>query len=441
MAQGIAPRRWEESVSSPRTFPGGLFVARAAWVLVALLAVVITAASAPADFERYNTLCGDNAEICLERSQLTQEGLREFERVGLSLGLYAALGIGVSVLSKLVWFAVGALVFLLRSRDRMALLVSCFLISFGTATLTSESVDVLVTTHPAWWILGRGLQVLGEVLAVLFFFTFPDGRFVPRWTPLLAAVFLIFQIPSDLFPQLYGRRGEMLNTLQTLVFMGCVLGMIGSQVYRYRNVSTYEQRRQTKWVVFGTTLAISLLIATMAPLFYFVLRVAETSSFVVLVIGDVIPFIMLLIPLSIGIAMLRSGLFDIDLVINRALVYGTLTVSLVIVYFGAVVGAQRLLSPLVGESNQLAVVVSTLVIAALFQPLRRRIQTFIDRRFYRNKYDASKLLAHFSSRLRDETDLDRLGAELLSVVGKTMQPAHVSLWLRPDNSSANEQAD
>jgi hypothetical protein len=128
-------------------------------------------------------------------------------------------------------------------------------------------------------------------------------------------------------------------------------------------------------------------------------------------------------------------------VINRALVYGTLTVSLVVVYLGAVVGAQRLLSPLVGVSNQLAVVGSTLVIAALFQPLRRRIQAFIDRRFYRNKYDASRMLERFSSKLRDETNLDRLGEELISVVGETMQPAHVSLWLRPDSTRKGAQPD
>ena len=333
---------------APGTFkdPGGrrLFVVQAAWVLVALLALSITAASAPADFERYSTLCAAAPESCLERSQLTPEELQELERVGVSLGLYAALGVGVSTLSKLVWLAVGGLVFLLRSRDWMALLVSCFLIVFGTATLTSESVDVLVSAHPAWWVPAHGLQVLGEVLAVLFFLTFPDGRFVPRWTPLLAAVFLIFQIPADLFPELYRYVPPVLDTLQALVFVACVLGMIGSQVYRYRRVSTFEQRRQTKWVVFGTTLAISLLVATLAPLFFIVLRVAESSSFVVLLIGEVIPFVMLLIPLSVGIAMLRSGLFDIDLVINRTLVYGTLTVSLVVVYLGAVVGVQRLLS-------------------------------------------------------------------------------------------------
>jgi hypothetical protein len=112
-------------------------------------------------------------------------------------------------------------------------------------------------------------------------------------------------------------------------------------------------------------------------------------------------------------------------------VYGALTVSLALVYFGSVVGLQRLLSPVVGDSNQLAVVASTLLIAALFGPLRRRMQTFIDRRFYRRKYDAVKTLESFSARLRDETDLDRLGGDLVGVVRETVQPEHASLWLRP----------
>jgi hypothetical protein len=425
VAAGAGPRRREANLRH------WLLVARIAWISVALVALAITAASTPLLFEQYGTLCFRAPASCLERSQLTLEGLRELEQVGISLGIYAGLSVGVGVLSKLVWVAVGALVFLLRSGDRMALLVAFFLVSFGTATFATESVDALVSARSAWWLPARGLQVLGEVFTVLFFLTFPDGRFVPRWTPLLGVAFLAFQIPSDLFPDIYS-GSPTLETAQSLTFMCFVLGMIGSQVYRYRSGSTPSQRRRTKWVVFGTTLALSLLLAVAAPLFLFALGVAQASPFVLLLVGNVLPLIMVLIPLSVGVAMLRSGLFDIDLVINRALVYGPLTATLVFAYLGGVVSLQYAFRALTGQESQLAVVVSTLVIAALFNPLRRRIQAFIDRRFYRRKYDARKTLEIFSARLRDETDLDALKYELIGVVRETMQPAHVSLWLRPD---------
>jgi hypothetical protein len=149
----------------------------------------------------------------------------------------------------------------------------------------------------------------------------------------------------------------------------------------------------------------------------------------------------LLIPLSIGVAMLRSRLFDIDVVINRTLVYGSLTVMLALLYFGGVATTQAILRTLTGQEQQpqLAVVVSTLVIAALFSPLRRRLQELVDRRFYRRKYDATKTLEAFSTKLRNETDLAALTEELVSVVSQTMQPEHVSLWLRPDTASRNRQ--
>jgi hypothetical protein len=149
------------------------------------------------------------------------------------------------------------------------------------------------------------------------------------------------------------------------------------------------------------------------------------------------------IPIAIGIAILRYRLYDIDLLINRTLVYGALTLMLALVYFGGVTATQVVFRALTGqeEQPQLTIVVSTLVIAALFTPLRRRIQSFIDRRFYRNKYDARKTLEAFSAKLRNDADLEALSDDLVGIVRETMQPAHVSLWLRPETTSKGEQAD
>jgi hypothetical protein len=151
----------------------------------------------------------------------------------------------------------------------------------------------------------------------------------------------------------------------------------------------------------------------------------------------------LAIPTAIGIAVLRYRLYDIDVVINRTLVYGSLTVLLAGVYVGGVAATQTILRALAGQEQQpqLAIVASTLVIAALFNPLRRRIQAFIDRRFYRRKYDAAKIIEVFSAKLRDETDLDELTSEVAGVVRETIQPLHVALWLRPDAGPKGEQPD
>jgi hypothetical protein len=146
-------------------------------------------------------------------------------------------------------------------------------------------------------------------------------------------------------------------------------------------------------------------------------------------------------PISIGIAMVHSRLYDIDFIINRTLVYGALTVVLIAVYFDGIVVLQRTFVALTGQQSTLAVVASTLLIAALFNPLRRRIQSFIDRRFYRRKYDARKTLEAFSAKLRNQTDLDALSDDLVGVVRETMQPAHVSLWLRPDTAPSGEEID
>jgi hypothetical protein len=195
------------------------------------------------------------------------------------------------------------------------------------------------------------------------------------------------------------------------------------------------ERQQLKWFAYATVVLVagSVLAFTVSE---------ATSAQWLGEIGFVLTMVGLAgLPMAIGIAVLRYRLYEIDLLINRTLVYSALTGILALIYFGGIVLLQRIFVLLTGETSTLAVVASTLLIAALFNPLRRRIQGFIDRRFYRSKYDARKTLEAFSSKLRHETDLDALSDDLVGVVRETMQPAHVSLWLRPDRAPQREQAD
>jgi hypothetical protein len=208
------------------------------------------------------------------------------------------------------------------------------------------------------------------------------------------------------------------------------LGAVISVLVRFRRARG-DERQQIKW--FASAAALTLV-------WYLVFGQSTRGlpgAIVALSGLLVIPSI----PIATGIAILRYRLYDIDIIINRTLVYGSLTATLVALYFGGIVVLQRVFVLLTGQQSTLAVVASTLLIAALFTPLRRRIQAFIDRRFYRRKYDARKTLEAFSAKLREETDLGALNSELVGVVRETMQPAHVSVWLRPDTVPKGEQAD
>ena len=227
-----------------------------------------------------------------------------------------------------------------------------------------------------------------------------------------------------------------LKLLFTLVIYGSI---IYSQIYRYRRVSTPVQRQQTKWIILGVATAIVVAIGIIA-IFHFIPTNVTFNLSGLIVTNIIWPAAFLLIPLSIGFSILRYRLYDIDVLINRTLVYGSLTALLALLYVGLIVALQSLFQGMFHQNNAVAIVVSTLVIAALFQPLRHRLQRFIDRRFYRSKYDAAKTLEAFSATLRNEVDLSQLREHLLNVVQETMQPAHVSLWLRPPEHDGTHQA-
>ena len=206
---------------------------------------------------------------------------------------------------------------------------------------------------------------------------------------------------------------------------------------RFRR-SRGEEREQIKWIAFAASLmAILFLVGFGGSL----LAQGAAEPLWLKVLSDAVSLSYVGVPVAVGFAVLRYRLYDIDVIINRTLVYGALTAMLALVYFGGVATTQTIFRALTGQEQQpqLAIVASTLIIAALFNPLRRRIQAFIDRRFYRRKYDAAKTLAAFSAKLRDETDLDTLRDDLVGVVMETVQPAHVSLWLRPDTALKKDE--
>ena len=341
---------------------------------------------------------------------------------------------------------------------------------FGLAAtlLTSNYVELSLAQPPgrlpatvwvvwvAQWVWVPGF---GPALTLLFLL-FPNGRLPSRrwrpvgWLAVAAMVTLgcgVAFMPGPLpdYPQIRNPvgltllegsflAGEVGSLLAYLSLVASIVLSASSMVVRFRQ-AVGEERQQIKWFAFA---------AGFAALGWVVNSLAyandEGTESLLLVVAQLLLLLSLLgIPLAVGIAILKYRLYDIDLIINRTLVYGSLTATLLAVYFGGVATIQAVFRFLTGQEQQpqLAVVVSTLAIAALFNPVRRRIQSFIDRRFYRSKYDARKTLEAFSVKLRDETDLEALSDDLEGVVRETMQPAHVSLWLRPETSSKVEKAD
>jgi hypothetical protein len=301
---------------------------------------------------------------------------------------------------------------------------------FGRGDLLGET---------AAWFASWSWTLLVYLPTSFLLLLFPDGRLPsPRWRPVawcavlgligFLAGYTLNPGPLEDFPQITNPYGVDSPILEALAVAGAILASASmvacaiSLIVRMRRAGR-AQRQQIKWLAYGGALAVGAVF------------VGGVISVWIGEVGYALTSIGLLgVPIFTGVAITRYRLYEIDIVINRTLVYGALTAALVAVYFGGVATLQALLRAFTGQEQQpqLAIVVSTLAIAALFDPLRGRIQAFIDRRFYRSKYDAQKTLEAFSVKLRDETDLEALSDELAGVVRETMQPAHVSIWLRPD---------
>jgi len=396
-----------------------LFLARALWLACALVELTLFG------INLLQPLFGRQTLICPFTFTCPYDAttLHALQQAQISLAAYNTIVAGLGLLFALTFVGFSVLLFWRVFDQPVALLASFSFLLLGSTGLGGDFSSMPLA-----------LQVFVQIQTDFLFFclgfflvTFPDGRFVPRWSWLIGCTLLVqsifFQIPGP-FNIL---SWPVPLFLTELVIAWC--SPVALQIYRYRRVSTPAQRQQTKLVIYGLTCFMLISFAIFAGLL--VPTTGAAGALYYLASGALPTLAFLLIPLSITMAILRSRLWDIDVLINRTLVYGLLTATLLVVYLVLVFSGQALLSSLLRQNNGVVLVGSTLIVAALFQPLRQRIQQIIDRRFYRRKYDAQKTLAAFSTVLRGEVDLDQMREQLLAVVEETMQPASLSLWIRP----------
>ncbi len=408
--------------------PPWVHLARAAWILISVASAALFIIGMANTVSAPLPSCVAPDAACAPATIS-----REDDQVARQMGLpiqFSAVALAFAIVGRLSLVVVGIIIFWRRSDDWVAMMLSGSLMTalieggFGNMGALNIAIGLLLA--------------IGGLLFNLLPFVFPNGRFEPRWTrwivvPLTVAYAVItlavFNAPQ--FTELFA----------ALTFVWIILSLY-AMAYRYFRVSTAVERQQTKWVLFGLSATFVVGIGYAVSISIFPVSQPSPARITAMLID---------LPLyvggygffafSIGVAMLRHRLWDIDILIRKTLLYSILTGLLALTYFGGVVILQSVFAAVGGQRSELAIVASTLAIAALFLPLRRRVQNAIDRRFYRKKYDAAKTLAEFGQTARDETDLEKLTARLVEVVQQTMQPTHVSLWLKDFNAKPRRGRD
>jgi hypothetical protein len=385
----------------------------------------------PGLYPRLSIPCTNELALCL----FYPEQVAPLAKLGITPSSLIVSVFAVSYASILLVCGVAALLIWRRSDDWMALFLALTLI-----LMPANFTPVLDGLPDALLGLGQAYGNASFLTLDLLLGLFPSGRFVPRWLwlPILVlALQAIIPLPAPPEPDVVAVPGLLVLLLGLgipLVSLGAEACLIGGQIYRYRRVATPIQRQQIKWGVYGLVLTI-LVNQVFWQSVVWIPELQRHDSLFILLAGPDSFLMIAILAISFGVAVLRYRLWDIDVLVNRALVYGSLTAILAAIYVGCVIGLQAVVNGLTrapgDDSSPPVIVVTTLLIAALFQPLRRRIQVAIDQRFYRHKYDATKVLASFSTTLRQEVELGTLQERLVTAVEETMQPSDVSLWLRP----------
>ena len=336
------------------------------------------------------------------------------------------------VMAVVVSLGLAALLFWQRRDDKMALYLAYFFLLYGIIML--GPLELIADFIGSDQVVNLGNAIL-TVPVVILFYIFPTGAFVPSWSRWLVPVaFLIGPAmeATELFSASIGPNSlSFLSNLGGFLFILMLIVGFYGQFVRYRRISSIRERLQVKWVLYGFGLFFLIMIISVLPYAYLQSLPPDTPQPWWAGPFGALYFIgLMVVPISFSVSILRYRLWDIDFIIRRTMVYGLLTALIVLIYFGSIVVLQSLFTAVSGQQSAIAIVISTLIIAALFQPLRQRIQRWIDRRFFRAKYDAAKTLASFATTARDEVDLEKLSLSLMQAVNETMQPEQAWLWLK-----------
>ncbi|HEY8323103.1 MAG TPA: hypothetical protein VIG77_01335 [Ktedonobacterales bacterium] len=432
-AQSAPPERLSSSASATDATSGvSLNRARIAWGTVAALCLALFVASLPTRIAELQRVIPGGATTRLGELAAPR---------GLLIGGAATLEIGAA----LVYFTLAALVFWRRHDELRAIEMSLFLLAFGAA-LPGLAFAIMSAT-PIWRSAPAPLQAVGWAALLLFAYRFPSGEWSPRWSRWVAPWWLVWVACFFAFAQPVFAHHPQWIVASYLIWVAWFGTGVCAQLYRYLWVATPLQRQQSKWVMLGFVCAlVGILLASVDQIVALSQgRIGQSDLRFTLLALVVVVCTSLPIPISITIAILRHNLFDIDRLIKLTLLYSALTVILGGAYVATVAASQALLRAVTGlaDSSSLALVVSTLGVAALFQPLRRRMQIAIDRQFYRRRYDAARIAAAFAESLRIELNLSELHQRLIDAAYQAMRPQHISLWLtvpQRDTSDANASA-
>jgi signal transduction histidine kinase len=398
-----------------------------AWVVVALLFVGVFISGIPSEFARLQTPCTDTVS-CSLIPHLTGQKVQELKELGLSAEFFATYFVAIEVAFTAISAAIGALIFWRRPEDRMALLVSLMLLTFGAALpIPLFTLDL----SPIWTASARAVYFVAVASAILFFYVFPDGHFVPRWSRWLGLASVGVVTPTSLFPSSFLSlwRHPLLNALLSA---GIVGALVFAQGYRYKQVSNAAQRQQTKWVVFGTVAALGGYGAFTA------VDLLLQSTLLASLLGNTAFFVLLLlIPISIAVAVLRYRLYDIDVVINRTLVYGALTASVAGIYILAVGGSGLLFH---SNGTLLNSLVGTAVVAIVFAPLRDRLQRGVNRLMYGERDDPYAVISRLGQRLEATLEPGTMLPTIVETVAQALKLPYVAIALEEKNPLHEEQS-